>query len=60
MTVEKNAFVGCALNVRVRMLLKGAVKRIIETVAVVLRCLVNKVVVKWFAQRRTYRNYMQG
>ena len=26
-------------------------KRILETVAVVLRCLVNKPVVKWFVQR---------
>ena len=41
-------------------LLLHELKRILETVPVVLRCLVNKVVVKWFAQRCTNRNYMQG
>ena len=40
---------------------KLILKRILETVAAVLRCLVDKPVVKWFVQPRcTYRNYMQG
>ena len=41
-------------------LLTCILKRILETVAVVLCCLVNKSVVKWFVQRCPYKNYMQG
>ena len=36
-------------------LLTCILKKILETVAVVLRCLVNKRVVKWFVKRCTYK-----
>ena len=39
-------------------LLLHVLKRILETVPVVLRCLVNKSVVKWFVtEMYRYRNY---
>ena len=41
-------------------LLTCILKKILETVPVVFRCLVNKPVVKWFVQRCTCRNHMQG
>ena len=41
-------------------LLTCILKRILETIAVVHRYLVNKPAVKWFIQRCTYRNYMHA
>ena len=41
-------------------LLTCILKRILEKIAVVLRCLVNEPVIKWFVQRCTHQYYMQG
>ena len=55
----------CDLSVRrtwlvVFHLLTCIFKRILEKVVVGRCCLVNKSVVKWFAQRYTFRNYKSG